>query len=141
VPIIDASLVVPLALRDGRAPAVQALLKTWIAADDELHAPALLPYEVASGLTRAVVAGHLMMKLLPTAWQSVMSLPVIYHPLGPDGEAAVTIARRLERHSAYDAAYIALALALGTEVWTFDGKLARNAGDLGYPVRLVEAAA
>jgi predicted nucleic acid-binding protein len=141
VPIIDASLVVPLALRDSRAPAVQALLKTWTAADDELHAPALLPYEVASGLTRAVVAGHLVAELLPTAWQSIMSLPVTYHPLGPDGEAAISIARRLERHSAYDAAYIALALALDAEVWTFDARLAHNAGKLGYPVRLVEAAA
>lgn len=141
MPIIDASLVVALALRDGRAPAVQALLRTWIAADLELHAPSLLPYEVASGLTRAVVTGDLAAKLVPEAWQSLMTLPLTYHPLGPSGEAAIAIARRLERHSAYDAAYLALALALGTEVWTFDAKLARNAGQLGYPVKLVEAAA
>jgi predicted nucleic acid-binding protein len=141
VPIIDASLVVALALRDGRAPAAQALLRTLIAAGEELHAPALLPYEVANGLTRAVVGGGLAPALLPEAWQWVMALPLHYHPLGPTGQNVVAIARRLNRQNAYDAAYLALAEALETEVWTFDGKLARNAGDLGYPVRLVEAAA
>lgn len=53
----------------------------------------------------------------------------------------MAIARRLDRHSAYDAAYLALALDLDMEVWTFDRKLARNAGQLGYPVKLVEEAA
>lgn len=69
--IIDASLVMALALRDGRAPAVQSLLEMWLTADEELHAPDLLPYEVASGLTRALVAGHLAAGSLPTAWQSL----------------------------------------------------------------------
>jgi len=141
VPVIDSSLVVALALQDARALAVQALLRTWIAGDVELHAPALLPFEVASGLTQAVAAGKLMADRVAPAWQSAMDIPLTYHLLGPAGEAAVAIARRLERQSAYDAAYLALALALRSEVWTFDRKLAHNAGNLGYPVRLVESAA
>ena len=141
VPVIDSSLVVALALQDARALAVQALLRTWIAGDVELHAPALLPYEVASGLTQAVAAGKLMADRVGPAWQSAMDIPLTYHVLGAAGEAAVAIARRLERQSAYDAAYLALALALRSEVWTFDKKLAHNAGNLGYPVRLVESAA
>ena len=142
MPIMDASLVVALALNDARAPKVEALIEVWLASDEELHAPSLLPYEVASGLTGAAATGGLRHPDgVPGAWRQLMALPVTYHPLGPDGETAVVIARRLERHSAYDAAYLALALALGTEVWTFDAKLARNAGQLGYPVKLVEAAA
>lgn len=141
MPVIDASLVVALALQDARAPAVQALLRTWLAADVELHAPALLPYEVASGLTQAVAVGKLMAERVPAAWQSAMDIPLTYHLLGPAGATAVAIASRLERQSAYDAAYLALALGLGSEVWTFDKKLARNAGALGYPVRLVDSAA
>jgi predicted nucleic acid-binding protein len=141
VPVIDSSLVVALALQDARALSVQALLRTWIAGDVELHAPALLPYEVASGLTQAVAAGKLMADRVGPAWQSAMDIPLTYHLLGVAGEAAVAIARRLERQSAYDAAYLALALALRSEVWTFDRKLAHNAGNLGYPVMLVESAA
>ncbi len=139
--VIDASLVVALALSDARAPVVEALIETWITAGEELHAPALLPYEVASGLTRAVAVGDFGAGGVPAAWQRLVGLPLTYHALGPAGDTAVAIARRLERQSAHDAAYLALALALGSEVWTFDKKLAGNAGRLGYPVRLVEEAA
>lgn len=38
----------------------------------------------------------------------------------------------------HDAAYIALAEELDTDVWTLDGPLARNAADAGLPVRLIE---
>jgi predicted nucleic acid-binding protein len=141
VPIIDASLVVAVALRDTRAPAARTLLRSLLAAGEKLHAPALLPYEVANGLTRAVVAGNLAPADLPDAWHSVMELPLHYHSLGTAGEAAVAIALRLQRQNAYDAAYLALAQDLGTDVWTFDAKLAHNAGKLGYPVKLVEAVA
>ncbi len=55
---------------------------------------------------------------------------------GPD---VVAMAQRLERRSAYDAAYLALADRLGADLWTFDGPLARNAGSRGLPVHLFEA--
>ena len=141
MPIIDASLVVAVALRDDRAPAARTLLRSLLAGGEKLHAPELLPYEAANGLTRAMVAGILAPAFLPDAWQAVMELPLHYHSLGTGGETVVAIARRLQRQNAYDAAYLALAQHLGTEVWTFDKKLARNAGELGYPVKLLEAAA
>ena len=40
--------------------------------------------------------------------------------------------QRLERKSAYDAAYVVLADTLGAEVWT------RNATSRGLPVQLIE---
>ena len=58
-----------------------------------------------------------------------------YHPLR-DGPRIVSLARRLERHSAYDAAYLSLAQDLDGECWTLDGRLVRNATRLGLPVRL-----
>jgi hypothetical protein len=39
--IIDASLLVPLAVDDARAPAVRARLRQWLTVGEELHAPAL----------------------------------------------------------------------------------------------------
>jgi predicted nucleic acid-binding protein len=41
-----------------------------------------------------------------------------------------------EGHSAYDAAYLALAQDLDGECWTLDGRLVGNATRLGRPVRL-----
>lgn len=55
-----------------------------------------------------------------------------------EGPAVVAMTQRLERKSAYDAAYVVLADRLGAELWTLDGPLARNAGPRGLPVRLIE---
>lgn len=44
----------------------------------------------------------------------------------------------LQRRSAYDAAYLALAEDLEAELWTIDGPLARNASIRGYRIHLIE---
>ena len=57
--------------------------------------------------------------------------------MASEHQRVVEIAMHLRRRSAYDAAYIALAEALSADLWTFDAALARNAGPLGFGVRLV----
>jgi predicted nucleic acid-binding protein len=136
--VIDANLLVALALNDPRAAAVDRRFRQWASAGEDLHAPELLRYEVANALTRAVVAGHLAPDRVASAWEHVMRVDVQLHPLA-DGAAAVATALRLDRSSAYDAAYVVLAQTLDAELWTLDGPLARNAGRLGWPVLLVAA--
>ena len=67
--------------------------------------------------------------------RAVQELPVTYHRLR-DGPLVVSLARRLERHSAYDAAYLSLAKELDGACWTLDGHLIRNAARLDLPVQL-----
>ena len=55
----------------------------------------------------------------------------------PDNARAVEVAVDLQRHSAYDAAYLALAERIDGEVWTLDGPLARNAAGR-YRVNLID---
>lgn len=134
--VIDANLLVALALNDPRAPAVDRHLREWASAGETLHAPELLRYEAANALTRAVVAGHLARDHVATAWERFTRVDVQLHPLA-DGAAAVEAALTLERSNAYDAAYVILARTLDAELWTLDGPLARNASALGLPVQLI----
>jgi predicted nucleic acid-binding protein len=134
--VVDANLLVALALNDPRAPAVDRHLREWASAGETLHAPELLRYEAANALTRAVVAGHLARERAATAWEGIARVDVQLHTLS---DGAVATALSLERSNAYDAAYVVLALTLDAELWTLDGPLARNASGLGLPVRLLPA--
>ena len=135
--VLDASVLVVLASGDPRKPAAQAALRGWVETDEPLHAPTLVSYEVASGLTRLIAVGAFPVERLPEAWQTVLEMPITYHRL-QGGEGIIAIALQLRRHSAYDAAYLALAERLKAELWTFDGSLARNAASVGFPVHLIE---
>jgi predicted nucleic acid-binding protein len=99
--VIDANLLVALALNDPRAPAVDRHLREWASAGENLHAPQLLRYEAANALTRAIVAGHLARDGAATAWERITRVDVQLHTLA-DGAAAVETALRLERSNAYE---------------------------------------
>jgi predicted nucleic acid-binding protein len=107
----------------------------WLASGEAIHAPTLTQFEVANGLTRLVAAGSMPEDRVEPAWQAIQELPITYHPLR-NGPLVVSLARRLERHSAYDAAYLMLAQELDGTCWTLDGRLVRNAARLGLPVSL-----
>jgi predicted nucleic acid-binding protein len=134
--VVDANLLVALAIDDARASAVSEHLRAWSSADEDVHAPTLLFYEVASALTRLIVSGVFASDKVDEAWQTVVAAPIIYHDLA-DGPQIIDIAQRLSRQSAYDAAYLAFAQELGAELWTFDGPLARNASSIGFTVHLI----
>ena len=76
---------------------------------------------MANGLTRLIAADAFPAERLAEAWQTVTALPITYYALQAGGDRVVAIALELQRHSAYDAAYLALAERLGAELWTFDG--------------------
>jgi len=136
--VLDANLLVALLTRDPRRAMVAAQFEAWDEAEEPLHAPALIRYEVANALTGLLAAERIADADIDDAWRAVVDLPITLHQLA-DGPHTIRLATRQGRRSAYDAAYIALATALDAELWTLDGPLARNARGSGLPVRLLRA--
>ncbi|MGL5816205.1 MAG: type II toxin-antitoxin system VapC family toxin [Phycicoccus sp.] len=137
--VVDASLVVALLVADERQAAARDRLDGWVAAGEELNAPAVLPYEVANVLARLAFDGVLDPDSVADTWADLAALDLVLHPfdVDHDGPAVAAITARLRRRHATDSTYIHLAQRLGATVWTLDGALARNAADLGLPVELV----
>lgn len=136
--VIDANALVALLAGEQTGPAVSERIDRWIAEGREIHAPALARYEIANVLARQVATGRLSREDVTSGWQALEDLPITYHTL-PDGPAVVDTATKLQRHSAFDAAYVALAVSLDAELWTLDGPLARNAAGQNLPVRLIDS--
>jgi predicted nucleic acid-binding protein len=134
--VLDANALIVLALDRQRALGVEERLRGWQTEGEELHAPVLVRYEVASALTLAVSTGQLALEAVADASQRIGSVPIVLHQPN-DTPRVVAMAQRLERRSAYDAAYVVLAEELGTQLWTLDGPLARNAVSRGLPVQVI----
>lgn len=137
--VVDASLIVALVVADERQAAARAFLEGWAESGEKLHAPAVLPYEVANVLARLVFDGDVEADGIADTWSDLAALDIALHPfdLAQDGPAVTAITTQLRRRHATDSTYIRLAQQLNTAVWTLDGPLARNAADVGLPVKLI----
>jgi predicted nucleic acid-binding protein len=135
--IVDANLLVVLVSGDPRSNLVLQKFMEWLHLGVRLNAPILTKYEIASALTRLIFTGKFNIADVKKAWNDISMLPIVYHEL-VDAELVINIALSLHRQSAYDAAYIVLAVSMGAELWTLDGPLHRNASGLGLPVKLLQ---
>jgi predicted nucleic acid-binding protein len=77
--VLDANALVVLALDRWRALAIEKLLRAWKAEGEELHAPVLLRYEVASALAQALSGGQLEPEAVADATQRIDSVPIVLH--------------------------------------------------------------
>jgi predicted nucleic acid-binding protein len=127
---------VALLANEPESLAVAQQFAAWVQAEVELHAPELARYEVANALARKVAHGDMAHEHVAAVWAELDALGIGYDSLA-DGPTVIAIALELERRSAFDAAYVALAKRIGAELWTTDGPLARNASGRGYAVKLV----
>jgi len=134
--VLDASLLVALASGEPAGALCEQRLDEWLSDGEALHAPALVYYEVASGLRKAVLRGALSAADLGRAVALAESVPLTLHARS-DLVRVVELAAILERKSVYDAIYLALAEELDAAVASLDGPLFRNASARGLSVILI----
>ncbi|HEU4759280.1 MAG TPA: type II toxin-antitoxin system VapC family toxin [Dehalococcoidia bacterium] len=86
----------------------------------ELHAPVLLHYELTNGVWAAARRARLAARLAREALDNLLATGIALHP--SDAARLLDLALRFGI-TAYDAAYVALAQQLGSELWTADRPL------------------
>jgi predicted nucleic acid-binding protein len=126
--VIESSAMVSALVGDPANPELLALL-----ADEELHAPTLLDFEVASALRGHVMGGKLDPVQLDQAVEDFITFRIERHPM--TGLLGHMLDLR-ENFTAYDAAYLVLAQALEAPIVSADAKL-REATRLGIDVRVL----
>lgn len=119
--MVDASVVVAALVDAGPAGAWAA--RTLVGR--YLVAPAHLPVEVASALRRLAATGAVSADVASLAHADLLDLRLQTYPYGPFGDRVWALRSTL---STYDAAYVALAEAVGAPLATLDGRLARVSG-------------
>ena len=131
--VLDASLVLSWCFRDEQTQLsthVLTLLKT-----DHAVAPALLPFELASGLTVAERRGRITPKEQQVFLETLERLPILI-----ENRPAIWLCRQIiplsQRYglTAYDAAYLELAIREGLPLATLDTQLQRAATKAGVQV-------
>jgi predicted nucleic acid-binding protein len=127
--VVESSAMVDALVGDPANPSLLALL-----AEEDLHAPALLDFEVASALRGHALGGKLDPVRLDEAVEDFIAFRIERHPM--TGLLGHMLDLR-DNFTAYDAAYVVLARALDSPVVSADAKL-REAARLGVDVRVFE---
>ena len=125
--VIESSAMVEALVGDPANPNLLALL-----ADEELHAPALLDFEVASALRGHVVGGKLDPVRLEEAVEDFVAFRIERHPMT---DLLGHMLDLRDNFTVDDAAYLVLAQALEAPVVSADAKL-RGVTRLGIEVRV-----
>jgi predicted nucleic acid-binding protein len=120
--VVDASAVLEVLLNTRVAARVAARL---FGAGETLHVPHLVDLEVAQALRRYVLSGEADVERGEEALRDLRDLPLNRYPHEPFLERIWELRGNV---TAYDAAYLALAEALGAPCITRDAKLAKAPG-------------
>ncbi|MDE2816500.1 MAG: type II toxin-antitoxin system VapC family toxin [Chloroflexota bacterium] len=135
--VVDASLAFKWLVREIHTVEANALGRLWNIQGTQIAAPYLMPVEVTNALHQKVRRGELTVEAAKQRLESLLSSGLELHqPPGLYGKA-LELASRLGQSAAYDVHYLALAEALGCQLWTADERFYRAVSPLVRRVRWV----
>ena len=134
--VVDASVLVKLFVPEDGSEAAVALLRSETGQATLRLVPDLVYLECANVLWKMVKRGMLTGDLARESLSDLVELPLQVRPSLDVAESAFDLADELNI-TAYDAAYLALALSMDAPLVTADAALVRKAGRYSGQVRLL----
>lgn len=128
--VVDASAALNWILQEELAPQVERLIA--VSSERLLLAPSCLYLEAVNGAIVAERRNRLAREEVEEALALLEQMPLVYHDSYRE-MAAILEGCRVYGLSAYDAAYLALALAHACPLVTLDNRLAAAADAAGLP--------
>ncbi len=121
MPVVDTSVIVALMLDEPNADMIRA----WLARTTDLHAPDILPIEIANALINAQRRGRLDEAGVRLAFAELADIPIVLHAGEPFLPRALDLCLTYQRRP-YDALFVALAEHLEDPLVTGDLTLVRG---------------
>lgn len=114
--VVDANVVIALVIADEHQAAARKHFEEWLQSGQDLHAPAVFPYEVANVLARLVFEETLTLDDVNEILQDIAALDLQLHPfdLSQEGPSVAAVTAQLRRRHATDSVYVCLARRLKT---------------------------
>lgn len=130
--VVDSNIIASLFLPAPYSAQSTGLMKTWDDTSEDLIAPTLFEYEIATIVRRATITGQLekgqasaiLMRILNTRVGTIPPSAALHRD-------ALRLAERIGQSKAYDAHYLALATREDAPLWTADKRLANAAQAIG----------
>ena len=123
--VADSGIFLAAVLDENHSERADALISFWIAEDIRIAVPVLFRYETIAVLRKNVFRGLISTEEALTAQTSLLSLTRTVDFIIDDNllKRSYELATQLNRPTAYDSQYLAVAEQLGCEFWTADQKL------------------
>jgi len=126
--VADASIALKWVVREPYSTEARLLLGATLDANQAVIVPRLLPFEVLDSIYQRLRRGGVSVEQGKQLWAAFLAFPFDFVGLLGLHERALEIADAFGPRAAYDAHYVALAEALGCDLWTDDQRLLRALG-------------
>jgi len=123
--VADSSLFLAAVLQESHSQRADALINSWISENIQIAAPTLFRYEIIAVLRKNVYRGLISPEQALVAQKNLLSSTHGVDFIIDDAllKRGYELAAQLNRPTAYDSQYLAVAERLDCEFWTADQKL------------------
>ncbi len=131
--VTDAGVFLAAVLVESHTAQARQLIRQWNEQGIQISAPTLFLYEIVATIRKSVSRRRLTAEEAREGLDLLLAYPVRLHMDDNLLRRAYDLATRLNRPTAYDSQYLAVAEWLSCELWTADERLFRAVGqELGW---------